>query len=670
MTNEHHHMIVRLASCYQQGRLVPFLGAGMSIEQCPDWEDFIIGLENQAFCENSTQRGKHNSSTELIRRANKAVRHLQLSGSLSLPKAVSSALKGKFPGEVPAQTEALARFYWPLVLTTNYDDVFYKAWNKSYNCSNIELQLFGRSPADCTQVLASLHGSRSPILWALQGYIGEVKGPGFREIRRAMGLKSQTEIYSLSNIKRNFTGKNKITLKNLKAARKAKQAELQSQLVVGHEEYRRVAFTQPQFRRAFAEVFRSRNLLFLGSSLADQYFLNLFGEVLEIFGPSPYSHYALALKGQTDPEFLRSRLNTFVYEYDEYGDLPDILNELYDFVEERSALTHTWSYTVGKSKRSTTERKAAGLHIVRDKLSSPQNKECIALGVHVNNDRKIQIMGSDMELVKKMGYAKEIQNTSFPKGKAVMRMKDSPLFLYAFTTGEGKQDLRQFAKAIAAMLNEVKPGEYTIIRTQLLSGELKARSKGILAIFNKISKFFKVDIPVRFWLIETIRSYGRWLRTKGEGGLLELAVHSTDPDVLFDIETGRIDPRELLICDDLRFAVEVEHNSETLITEPFECAGNTTVKTVALALNILRTDERQQTSEEWLIEVEPSPTGLPHILPLMSNTKKSSALNISLTELGVVPDSVLRFVRIELPKHTAGTDTKSGAKDPVPHKYS
>ena len=86
--------------------------------------------------------------------------------------------------------------------------------------------------------------------------------------------------------------------------------------------------TEPQFRRAFAEVFRSRSLLFLGSSLADQYLLNLFGETLELFGGNPFPHYALVLKRTTDPDFLRTRLNIFAYEYDSHDCLPELLEAL------------------------------------------------------------------------------------------------------------------------------------------------------------------------------------------------------------------------------------------------------------------------------------------------------------------------------------------------------
>ena len=160
------------------------------------------------------------------------------------------------PAFITPQTKALARLYWPLVLTTNYDDLLYRA---VYEPRHSGWAVRGRSWSDCDWVVAGLTGPATRTLWALQGFLPYPGGP--------FGAAFAPE----------------------EAA--ALEAELAAQMVVGHEEYRRVTHREPWFRRAFAEVFRSRSFLFLGSGLAENYLLELFGEALEMTGMSPYPHY-------------------------------------------------------------------------------------------------------------------------------------------------------------------------------------------------------------------------------------------------------------------------------------------------------------------------------------------------------------------------------------------
>ena len=64
---------------------------------------------------------------------------------------------------------------------------------------------------------------------------------------------------------------------------------LEPEVVVGHADYRRVALRSEGFRRTFAEVFRQRSLLFVGSGLTDRYLLDLFGQIVELYGPGSAS---------------------------------------------------------------------------------------------------------------------------------------------------------------------------------------------------------------------------------------------------------------------------------------------------------------------------------------------------------------------------------------------
>ena len=100
--------------------------------------------------------------------------------------------------------------------------------------------------------------------------------------------------------------------------------------MIGHAEYRRVTNRSPEFRRCFAEVFNSRSFLFLGSSLQEDYFLNLFGEVLDLCGPSAVPHFAFTQEGQVDASFLADQMNITVCEFPQgqWQDLPKWLSRL------------------------------------------------------------------------------------------------------------------------------------------------------------------------------------------------------------------------------------------------------------------------------------------------------------------------------------------------------
>jgi hypothetical protein len=133
----------RLVATYEAGELVPFLGAGMSVPSCADWPGFIDGLERRAEIDAA------NADTDpaaLIRRANRAVRTIKLRDQPAFPAAVAAALIGPFEG-VPPQTQALAKTWWPLVMTTNYDAHFLEAFCAAH--PNSPMSVRGRAPRDC-----------------------------------------------------------------------------------------------------------------------------------------------------------------------------------------------------------------------------------------------------------------------------------------------------------------------------------------------------------------------------------------------------------------------------------------------------------------------------------------------------------------------------------------
>lgn len=118
-----------LASAYRRSLLVPFIGSGMSVGACTNWEQFVHALGDKAGLappSPSSARGARDTSA-LYRLADKAVLGLNTLRAQERIEAYRSALNtgGKAAGmcTVPPQTQALAQCYWPLVLSTNYDDL-------------------------------------------------------------------------------------------------------------------------------------------------------------------------------------------------------------------------------------------------------------------------------------------------------------------------------------------------------------------------------------------------------------------------------------------------------------------------------------------------------------------------------------------------------------------
>jgi hypothetical protein len=312
-----------LVCAYQRGRLVPFLGAGMSYPRLHLWKEFVANLEDRArdIMQRHAQAdgGQPALAAEPVTgspeaRANQFTGRAQRASTVlrnacdpdQFFKAVQSALLNADTA-VPEQTEALAAIAWPLVITTNYDDLYYGACRCSSVPSELSAEVLGRSPLDCKRLVSSLNGPFDrQYIWHIQGFLG-----GQHPDKRSMESE--------------------------------RIAELREQLVIGHAEYRRVANTAAQFHRCFGEIFRTRSFLFLGSSLTEDYFLNMFSEVLELVGPSPVPHFALTLRGTVDVEFLADQMNITVCELDDWNDLPRRLAKLKCGIEASLLRTVRWA---------------------------------------------------------------------------------------------------------------------------------------------------------------------------------------------------------------------------------------------------------------------------------------------------------------------------------------
>src|SRR5262245_24684623 len=110
----------RLLTAYDAGRLTPFIGAGMSRPTCPAWRGLVEYLENRARIRHPATLPLNSSGADLIQRAHRAVALLKRQDNSKFFDVLRSIL---YPADVkvPAQTKALVKTRWPLILSTNYD---------------------------------------------------------------------------------------------------------------------------------------------------------------------------------------------------------------------------------------------------------------------------------------------------------------------------------------------------------------------------------------------------------------------------------------------------------------------------------------------------------------------------------------------------------------------
>ena len=590
----------RLVAAYDRGLLVPFLGSGMSRYTCRSWAGFVERLSHAAHTPKTTSTKREN----LTWRADQAVQKLRRMAPTrkrDLSAAIREALytsraDGPEGPEIPVQTSQLATIWWPLVLTTNYDNLFARAHAMNWDQPGTQLLLLGRTEADVQRLLSSLSVTDRPILWALQG--------------------------------------------TLETENAAPERDLRAELVVGHQEYRRATHGSPHFRRAFAEVYRGRSLLFLGSSLSEPYFLELFGEIVEFFGPSPLPHYAFALAGEHDLPFLRSRYNIHVLEYHQHADLPHWLAQLGAVIAGTRPRVTAWHChwqqpaglrlhaQLGESGEIRPHAPAA-LTVTHGPLpdARPANpREAIAVNVGVNTDGTAYL-GTSLgklatHLAATLGYEDPALWTRTPGDEgpylylpAERRTPRQLLLVSAWRTWD-KRDLRAIATAVELTVTWAYAEGIRHVRMPLLaSGKAK-------------------HYHSRFALIQMIRGYGRWLREshtrdQSDAVPVRLTIHLQDADAIFELTSSRVDLQELLTAHDIRFWSEIHDGSRMVSRELLFRREETSLAQIAAELGL--------PPDNWNVEVDPSPGPDASVKPITDRARET------LVELGVVPGSTLRF---------------------------
>ena len=593
-------LLPRLVATYEAGRLVPFIGSGMSIPICTDWPRFIGALERTTTQSGADPLDSNTPRDVLIRRANSAVRTLKRRERGAFATAVKKALlsnepsssseelkiHGKDASVYPSQTKSLARLWWPMVLSTNYDNCYAAAFDDCFK--DRQLAVVGRSAEDCQRVLNSLSIAGRSVLWALQGYLRNVPN---RNLRSAV------------------------------------TKDLEAQLVVGHEEYRRVTYSDLHFRRAFAEIFRQRSLLFLGAGLKETYLQELFGEVLEFYGPAARPHYAFIQEGEVDPDFMLARFQIVVMEYpkDNHKTIEHWLQRLEAEVSRPRWTPVIWSW--GRSIRpdEKTECKSVpDFEVVRGVLPTESaTGECLAVSAG-GKSTSDQFFVSDgiWKVMERWGVETDKRFKPDKVNDYLAQWGHHPVYAARARDENDRPRLSDVYPASKVLFEHVAE-HYNRIRMQLLAvGSKKTDEKST-------REYDRRNYPERFSFIQTVRAWAAW-RKKNPKVDCRLALHVVVDSVYQDIASGRIDVLELLSCEDIRFFVEVVSETGEVERRLFQEMPNWTLADLIKDL--------QLSPSHWTVKVTPPPGVEDRWLELNSET-----LEQTLQELGVVPGSTVHF---------------------------
>ena len=520
-----------LCAAYDRGQLVPFIGSGMSVPACVGWETFLSNLEKQCFGNNFRSM----PGMDTVQRAFVAMQSVKLHADsmAAVAKVIEQAVYSNTNSDVPKQTQTLANLVWPLVCTTNYDDIYLRAKYQIYQIyqrrePREQLRVLGRSDVDCRRVLQHLSFPTNEVLWALQGFL-------------------QPRDKFLNDI----------------LDQDAPPSRLESELVVGHEEYRRVANREPHFRRCFAEMFRRSSLLFLGSGLVEYYFLSLFDEIIELTGPPSRPHFAFIEAGKVDTEIMRRRYHILCITYPagKHEYVTCYLEEFRSFVRGKRVRPSAWGFRVRSPNYIKGKHTGDNFRVVRAVL--PGSHE-------LHPGEAVAISCGRGEVQERRAPEEEAR-----RGEPLVNQriaKDIGLCGAEFCNHQWLNDWVVQWKN----LGEV----FGIVARELIEpvAPLDLRSSDVtrVAFLESLKEFEKRGIKVLHvqllasgpgrvfhqWisLVQMAKAYGQWFRqrqnTHGNEPLC-VVLHIVDPAIIILLHGGFVDLAEHLEDTPLRIAVEV-----------------------------------------------------------------------------------------------------------------
>jgi hypothetical protein len=546
----------RLLVNYRRGVLVPFIGSGMSRPACTSWPVFVDQLAAAAGEPPETTAGEP-TSMALYRKADRCVRRLKARGYDDLVRASRDALGLVSTATIPDNTRALAELYWPLVLSTNYDDLLLRAAFERRGAVNHagDRQLFelaGQSVADCHRVLRSLDMVMPPMLWALQGYLGgrDWTQPPLSE---------------------------------------ARTRRLAHEIVIGHQQYQAVINAQPHLRRAVAELFRRRSLLFLGSGVQEDYLINLFSEIIHHHGLSAHAHFAVfhdSERPKIDEGFFRLRLGIEPLFIKDFGEIAWLLRQLRANRSAAIATTDARTSVAGCEPYELTYRLVGRSLTLRIRHDVPEpGAGCI--GISVGRDRGGVLHGRQARSALR-AFHREDDPTRWQRcddDGYVYRHADEPA-LFAIAAREADQQgdgdrrhLTVIPKALRAFLGHVDSQGYQTATVGLLAA---GQDRGWPALFPFVM------------MLKAIHDYA-------PRGLREIVICVVDPSVWFPLLAGV--PIELLLSADAGtvWAHVGGDDDEAPDSYAITLTGGETVADVARHCGLPR--------GRWRVAVYPMPSG-------------------------------------------------------------
>lgn len=551
----------QLRASYRRGLLVPFIGSGLSAPKMRGWSSLVRALADAAGIED-LHLPERPTDQQLILASERVVWQLRARGH-SLGTKMDDALPdpGNSGMDVPSATQALASVWWPLVLTTNYDDLFLKSFNKRHQLAKRHdadaMAVLGRGAADCHTVLNSLNQSYRPLLWALQGFLGP----------------------SLHG------------------------ADLRPEIVLGYEQYRRATFENAAFRSAFTELFRNRSFLFAGSGLSEDYFRGLFGESIVRLGVHQHAHCALINEkdlGQDTPWFLHTRLNIVVATYADpvggpkYSGFAPCLEEIAEALNEpprggrrfwvRNILPASVCVDIEPTALPPWEGET---HWIVGSVGRGSSDETL-----ISSDVPKTLHGTEVEV---------------PGHDDLLRIEGRNVLLAiarkSKKNGGATRDLRHVADVTSHALSVAADQGATTVSLMLLSASPHAGRW-----------------PRVFSLVEMLRGIRHYAysRPRGRHAPLRVILHDTAAArpadrapsyaVWYAIESGRFDPAEVLDCKALRLFVEIHLEGE-IIRMPMYVFDNKTIGQVANYLGL---------AEGWEVLLDPDPAPKRRAKPINS----------------------------------------------------
>lgn len=318
---------------------------------------------------------------------------------------------------------------------------------------------------------------------------------------------------------------------------------LTAQLTVGHADYRRQTHGAVYFRRAFAEIYRSKPFFFLGSGMSESYFHNLFDEVVELYGNCSHVHHALVKKGNiADPRMFERRFQVKIHEWSDPAEVVSAIRKLSETVtKETRPKTASWCYWLKVKGAAATSEYIADIEIKRSRLplrNSLQPTEAVVLSAGANG-----VFGdAGQSWANNAGVAGQFHARAGVDDRLLRVTAER--YYAVIARDSSRRDIRN-PRIVAGLVSDLfdyissEHPNLTVVKSMLL-----ASGPG--------RKF-----PQHIALIEMVRGYKNWRQKVGRGPHPFLHIHVVDPAPISLLTAGRVDIVRLLTESLVSFWIEI-----------------------------------------------------------------------------------------------------------------